>query len=270
MKELSVVTLNGLNADSLGAYLASLGLFSLAARQWPRVRAVWRNARFCLVGGPATLEQVVEFVSRVGERNAWTRYDRPWNVFKEADVKKKASTKTARWRALEAEERSLPAFGAHLALDGRVRMNPLLGTGGNAGKRDFAKGWKDAVHVIEKPENPPRKWSRGALDRDLEAFLSGGTCTCLGSFQAGSWFGAANKIYNHGNPSAPPNSPRGKKQPYREGEVSPWAMALACEGLPYFVGGTSPSTRQSPATQGRLSVRNDGNAAESREGGRRH
>ncbi len=73
------------------------------------------------------------------------------------------------------------------------------------------------------------------LHDDLEAFLSGGACTCLGSFQAGSWFGAANKIYNHGNPS----SPGGKKRPYREGEISPWAMALACEGVPYFAG--SPS-----------------------------
>ena len=236
MKELPVVALNGLNADSLGAYLASLGLFSLAAREWPCVRAVWRNACFCLVGGPFRLEEVVQFVSGVGETNTWTRYDRPWNEAKKADVDKKTSTKTARWRALEAEERSLPAFGAHLALDGRVRMNPLLGTGGNAGKRDFAKGWQDAVHAIEKP---PRKWSRVALNNDLEAFLSGGTCTCLGSFQAGSWFGAANKIYNHGNPSAPPDSPRGRKQPYREGEVSPWAMALACEGLPYFAGGPS-------------------------------
>ena len=77
------------------------------------------------------------------------------------------------------------------------------------------------------------------LNDDLEAFLSGGTCTCLDSFQAGSWFGAANKIYNHGNPSAPPDLPRGKKQPYREGELSPWAMALACEGVPYFAGGPS-------------------------------
>lgn len=236
MRELPVVALNGLNADSLGAYLASLGLFSLAARQWPRVRAVWRNARFCLVGGPATLEQVFEFVSEVGERNIWTRYDRPWNEVKKADVSKKTSMRTARWRAFEAEEQSLPAFGAHLALDGRVRMNPLLGTGGNAGKRDFARGWKDAAHAIEKP---PRKWSRDALNNDLEAFLVGGTCACLRSFQAGSWFGAANKIYNHGNPSAPPDSPRGKKQPYREGEVSPWAMALACEGLPYFAGSSS-------------------------------
>ena len=65
MNVLPVVPLNGLNADSLGVYLASLGLFSLVARKWPRVRAVWRNAGFCLVGGPATLEQIVEFVSDI-------------------------------------------------------------------------------------------------------------------------------------------------------------------------------------------------------------
>ena len=232
VKKLPAVVLNGLNADSLGTYLASLGLFSLAAGRWPRVRAVWRDACFCLVGGPFTLEQVVEFVGAVGERNVWTRYDRPWNQAKEADNRDKTSINTARWRALDAEERSLPAFGAHLALDGRVRMNPLLGTGGNTARRNFPKGWKDAVHAIQEP---PRKWRRDALKNDLEAFLSGGTCTCLGSFQAGSWFGAANRIYNHGNPS----SPRGKKQPYRERGVSPWAMALACEGVPYFAGGPS-------------------------------
>ena len=236
MKRLPVVAFNGLNADSLGAYLASLGLFSLATRQWPGVRAVWRNARFCLVGGPVTSEPVVEFVSGVGERNAWTRYDRPWEEAKRADVREKTSTRTARWRALTAEERSLRAFGVHLALGGRVKMNPLLGWGGTTGKRDFARGWKNAVGAIEKPT---REWSRDALNDDLEAVLSGGPCTCIGSFQAGSWFGAANKIYNHGNPSAPPDSPRGKKQPYREGEISPWAMALACEGLPYFTGGPS-------------------------------
>ena len=66
------------------------------------------------------------------------------------------------------------------------------------------------------------------LNNDLKAFLSDGTCTYLNSFQAGSWFGTANRIYNHG-----------KKKPYREGEITPWAMALACEGLPYFAGGPS-------------------------------
>ena len=227
---------NRIKPNSLGAYLASLGLFSLVARPWPRVRAVWRNACLCLVDGPVTPEQVVEFISEVGKTNAWTRYDKPWDEAKREDVRKKTSTQTARWRALEADERLLLAFGAHLALDGRVRMNPLLGKGGNTGRRDFASGWKDAVRAIEKP---PKKWTRDELKNDLEAFLSGGTCRCLGSFQAGSWFGAANKIYNHGNPSAPPDSPRGKKKPYREGEVSPWAMALACEGLPYFAGSAS-------------------------------
>ncbi len=236
MNSLPAVQLNGLNADSLGTYLASLGLFSLAVRKWPKVRACWRNAGFCMVGGPMTMDEIVEFLNRIGEKNDWTRYDKPWDKYKRDDVKKKTSEQTMLWRSLMAEEELLPSFGAHLALDGRVRMNPLLGAGGNTGRRDFAKGWKTAVRVIEKP---PRGQSRGVLDSDLKAFLSGEACTYLDSFQAGSWFGAANKIYNHGNPSTLPDSPRGKKQPYREGEITPWAMALACEGLPYFAGGVS-------------------------------
>lgn len=236
MSGLPVVSLNGLNAHSLGTYLASLGLFSLAVRRWPKIRACWRNADFCLVGGPMTMDEIVEFLNKIGEKNDWTRYDKPWDKDKREDVKKKTSERTVLWRALAAEEQSLPAFGAHLALDGRVRTNPLLGTGGNSAKRDFAKGWKTATRVIEKP---PRGQSRDVLDNDLKAFLSGEACTGLDSFQAGSWFGTANKIYNHGNPSTPPDSPRGKKQSYREGKITPWAMALACEGLPYFSGGVS-------------------------------
>ena len=232
MNVLPVVPLNGLRADSLGVYLASLGLFSLVARKWPRVRAVWRNAGFCLVGGPATLEQTVEFVSEIGQENSWSGYDKPWDKAKKADVEesrkgkdRKTSRRTALWRALEAEERLLLGFGAHLALDDRVRMNPLLGTGGNAGQRKFDRGWRKAVACIE---NPPRRQSRNSLKADLKAFLDGQACTYLGDFSAGSWFGAANKIYNHGT-----------RQPFREGEITPWAMALACEGLPYFAGGPS-------------------------------
>ena len=225
MNSLPVVPFKGLNADSLGAYLAALGLFSLAARKWPGVRACWRNAGFCLVGGPIALDEIVEFVSKIGERNAWTRYDKPWDEDKKADVDKKTSTRTARWRALGAEERSLPAFGAHLALDGRVRMNPLLGTGGNAGQRKFDRGWRKAVTCIE---TPPRGQSRESLKADIEAFLDGNSCAYLGDFSAGSWFGTANRIYNHGT-----------RRSFREGEITPWAMALACEGLPYFSGGVS-------------------------------
>ena len=225
MNSLPVIPLKGLSADSLGTYLASLGLFSLAARRWPRIRACWQSERFCLVGGPIALDEIVEFLNEVGEKNDWTQYDKPWDNDKQADVKKKMSEQTARWRALMAEERSLPIFGAHLALDGRVRMNPLLGKGGNAGQRKFDRGWCKAV---ERIENPPRSQSRESLKADIEAFLDGKSCAYLSNFSAGSWFGAANKIYNHG-----------AKQPFREGEITPWAMALACEGLPYFAGGAS-------------------------------
>ena len=123
------------------------------------------------------MAEVVSFVSEIGKESKWSLYDRPWDKNKKADAAKKTSTQTARWRALEAEERSLSAFGAHLALDGRIRMNPLLGTGGNAGKRDFVKGWKDAVQVIKEPRNQ----SRDVLNNDLKAFLSGGACTYLDS-----------------------------------------------------------------------------------------
>ena len=223
--ELRVVPLNGLRVDSMGAYLASLGLFSVTTRKWPRIRACWRDACFCLVGGPASLDDVIELVGEVGENNTWTDYSRPWDPDKKSDVKKKTSVRTAVWRAQKADEAELLSFGAHLALDGRIRMNPLLGTGGNAGRRDFQKGWASAVKTIQ---HLPNGYDRDTLNRDLKALLSGGACKYLGSFKAGSWFGAANKIYNHGT-----------RKPFREGQITPWAMVLACEGLSYFSGGTS-------------------------------
>ncbi len=225
MNVLPVVPLNGLRADSLGTYLASLGLFSLVARKWPRVRAVWKNAAFCLVGGPATLEQTVEFVGEIGQKRTWTEYDKSWDKAKKADKEEQTSGRTAIWRALEAEERLLPAFGAHLALDDRVRENPLLGY---AGRRKFDQGWYKAVSCIE---SPPHNQSRALFNADLKAFLDGQACSTYlkdKGFNAGSWFGVANKIYNHGT-----------RKPFREGEITPWAMALACEGLSYFAGGPS-------------------------------
>ena len=225
MSGLPVISFNGLNADSLGTYLASLGLFSLVARKWTSVRACWLESRFCLVGGPATMRDVVDFVGDVGAERRWSRYQKCWDEHKGADVTAKTSIHTAQWRSLEADEELLPLFGAHLSLDERVRMNPLLGSGGNAGQRKFDRGWNKAVKVIEKP---PRGQSRTSINGDLDGFLQGMACVYLSDFSAGSWFGAANKIYNHGT-----------KKPYREGEVTPWAMALACEGLPFFAGGAS-------------------------------
>jgi CRISPR-associated protein Csx17 len=44
---------------------------------------------------------------------------------------------------------------------------------------------------------------------------------------AGSWFSEATKLYNSG------------QSPAREGQISPWAMVLACEGLVFLAGGAS-------------------------------
>jgi CRISPR-associated protein Csx17 len=44
---------------------------------------------------------------------------------------------------------------------------------------------------------------------------------------AGSWFSEATKLYNSG------------QSPARDGQISPWAMVLACEGLAFFAGGAS-------------------------------
>ena len=53
---------------------------------------------------------------------------------------------------------------------------------------------------------------------------------CFDKYNAGCWFGAANEAFNSGT-----------KKPSRQGQVSPWAMALACEAFGLFQG--SPSRR---------------------------
>ena len=95
---------------------------------------------------------------------------------------------------------------------------PLLGSGGNAGKRDFSDGWSRAVQAIgQAPEM--------AQDIcELRCLLLGQPVgKMIEKLNAACWFSDANKLYN---------SPTGR--PYREGAISPWAMALACEGLMFF------------------------------------
>ena len=45
--------------------------------------------------------------------------------------------------------------------------------------------------------------------------------------QAASWFSEGNKLFNSG------------QSPAREGQISPWSMVLACEGVDLFAGGVS-------------------------------
>ncbi|MGE5465540.1 MAG: type I-U CRISPR-associated protein Csx17 [Methanocella sp.] len=245
---LPVLALPGLSPDSLGNYLASLGLLHVLSRKWPSTRIAWRDEVLQVVGGPPNLDALVEELVRVADTQAtdqkeWTQYDKAWVEAQKKGTKEKSGKPLALWQA-QSDERHLKLFAAHAAPHVRVSFNPLLGSGGNAGRRDFAAGWKQAVDALavgpkKSKEDKGRGKKAASVDGDavggrdvrcseLQAFLQGQPITWLvDKLAAGSWFSDAMKLYNSG------------QSPSREGQISPWAMALACEGLELFAGGTS-------------------------------
>ena len=254
---LPALALPGISPDSLGNYLASLGLLRVLSRKWPRTRIAWRDEVLQVVGGPATLDELLDELVGVARERAWTAYDRRWNEDQKKGTKAKSGLPLALWQAA-AEERELQVFAAHAVPHARVRVsfNPLFGTGGNAGKRAFSNGWAKAMDalapsdpVAKNPKNETDK-SRAAREKrekkalekhereaparehrnrgELESLLLGTPVTWLvEELVAGSWFSEATKLYNSG------------QSPAREGRISPWAMLLACEGLPLLAGGPS-------------------------------
>ncbi|MGH3440734.1 MAG: type I-G CRISPR-associated protein Cas8g1/Csx17 [Nitriliruptorales bacterium] len=223
---LPVVRCPGLRADSLGHYLAALGVLRVSARRWPRVRAAWPDGGFCLVGGPDQLDDLVEQVIEIGRRSKWTPYARSWKEARAAEKKRRSGEPSplAVWRS-EAPEVEAELSLAHSVTTDRLFDNPLLGQGGGASRRDFSKGRMKAAAKIsgEKPGK-----ARDAVEADLERFLVGEPCSVLGPWNAASWFSQANKLYNFS-----------ATKPSAEGQVTPWAMVLACESLVFFAGSTS-------------------------------
>jgi len=246
-RRLSVLALPGLSPDSLGNYLASLGLLRVLSRKWPSTRIAWRDEVLQVVGGPSTLDELLDELVRIAgtqgdsdfNKREWTQYDKAWSNAQKKSTKAKSGAPLALWQA-EAHETQLQFFAAHAVPHVRVSFNPLLGSGGNAGRRDFAAGWKQAVDVLAaapKPKGRGKKiseagagGSEGPDERRsaLQAFLLGRPITwLLEKLAAGSWFSEATKLYNSG------------QAPAREGQISPWAMVLACEGLALLAGGAS-------------------------------
>lgn len=245
---LPVLALPGLSPDSLGNYLASLGLLRVLSRKWPSTRIAWRDEVLQVVGGPPTLDALLDELVRVADaqtesdtdKREWTQYDKAWSDAQKRGTAKKSGAPLARWQA-KAAESHLELFAAHAVPHARVSFNPLLGSGGNAGRRDFAAGWKQAVDALatapKKTKGRGKKAAIGSSDStsapderrsELQAWLLGQPITWLiEKLAAGSWFSAATKLYNSGQSSA------------REGKTSPWAMVLACEGLAFFAGGAS-------------------------------
>jgi len=222
-ERLPAIPIPGLSPDSLGNYLASLGLLRVCSRKWPTTRIAWRDEVLQVVGGPATLDELLDELMRVASGRAWTQYDKAWSNDQKRGTKAKSGDPLALWQA-SASEDLLALFAAHAVPHARVSYNPLLGSGGNAGKRDFAKGWKAAVDALAAPPKKgpdPRRTSLSALLTGLPVDW------VLDKLAAGSWFADATKVYNSG------------QTPARNSQASPWAMALACEGLPLLAGGAS-------------------------------
>jgi CRISPR-associated protein Csx17 len=216
-----VIPLPGLRVEVLGSYLASLGLLRLLARKWPSVRIAWRDGVLHVVGGPKDLDELLDALLDIAVDRAWTPYHRGWSKEQKESTRDKTGRRLALWQA-NAEETELELFCAHAVPRERVIFNPLLGTGGNAGQREFANGWSKVVKALA---NPPTNVS---CRHELHAWLTGRSVTwMLSGIAAASWFSSANKVYNSG------------QGPYREEPLSPWAMALACEGLSFFAGAAS-------------------------------
>jgi CRISPR-associated protein Csx17 len=245
---LPVLVLPGLSPDSLGNYLASLGLLRVLSRRWPSTRIAWRDEVLQVVGGPPTLDDLLDELLRIAATQAdsdvckreWTQYDKAWSDEQKTGTKAKSGAPLALWQA-EAQETQLQFFAAHAVPHARVSFNPLLGSGGNAGRRDFAAGWNKAVDALAAvPKSARGRRTKSSTDsaggaavpdvrrRELQAFLLGQPVTWLvEKLGAGSWFSEATKLYNSG------------QSPAREGQISPWAMVLACEGLAFLAGGAS-------------------------------
>ena len=244
-QRLRAIPISGLSPDSLGNYLASLGLLRLLVSKWPSVRMAWHDDVLHVLGGPPALSDLLDEIVLVATNRGWTAYERGWAAAQKKSTKAKSGQALAIWQA-SAEEAELEMLASHAVAASRVSFNPLLGSGGNAGKRDFAVGWKQAVDALagsgsEAKKRTIRKAKRNAnategsspSDTDqrraeLEALLLGRpTAWLMEKLNAASWFSDANKLYNSG------------QSPYREGRLSPWLMALACEGLTFLAGGAS-------------------------------
>lgn len=237
---LPVVRLPGLAPDSLGNYLASLGLLRVLARKWPSTRIAWRDEVLQVVGGPSDLNELLDEMVGVASDRAWTPYTREWGDAQKQGTKDKSGVPLALWQA-RADEAQLTLFAAHAVPHARISFNPLLGTGGNAGRRDFAAGWQKAVDALSKAPSPTKGRGKNKAEtaagatasvdirrQSLEDLLLGRPVTWMvEKLAAGSWFSEATKLYNSG------------QSPAREGAISPWAMVLACEGLSFIAGGAS-------------------------------
>ena len=214
-ERLNAVALPGIRYDSLGGYLAGLGVLSSAATRWPGLRGCWRKGQFVLFGKALDTRAVEEFF--FGWRPE--RYELWWTGEQKKDTKAKSDLNV--WAARnEKSDIEVSLLDAHVVGAGKNYFNPVLGTGGNIGRRNLAEVHKNALELIEREKDKRRRaWLCQALfgvGADLPP-LSG----------TGTWFVFANKTFNSG------------QDWYSEGQISPWSYLLAVKGAALLAGGSS-------------------------------
>ncbi|MGE3537983.1 MAG: type I-U CRISPR-associated protein Csx17 [Candidatus Tectimicrobiota bacterium] len=216
-RELCSVRFAGIRPDSLGNYLVGLGLLSALARNGPSLRAGWRNGCFIAVGEMLTHEQIEQYLL---ERWTPLSYERWWVEGQKADTKAKSDQTLWKARSVEAVSK-VRLLDSHIVGVGRNQFNPLMGTGGNIGKRNLAKAFVDATTLLAKSDRlRAASWLRGTLYAQFDDPMPELN-------NAGTWFVYANKTFNSG------------QSWYREGQISPWSFLLALEGSLLFVGGVA-------------------------------
>jgi CRISPR-associated protein Csx17 len=219
---LPVVQLAGLRPDVLGNYLVAIGILRVAARKWPSVRGAWKDRSFALVGGPPGLHDLVNHLVGIARAGEWSSYERFWRKEQE-----KKDPNALACLAAQRTEAEAVLLAAHIVTGSSLWFNPLLGSGGNAGRRDFSKGWQKARDKLKKDLAAPS--SVPIISGNISGFLTGSDYVVDEDWGAGSWFSQAVERANSG------------QTPTSKGQVSPWMMLLACEALPMFAG--SPSRR---------------------------
>lgn len=126
---------------------------------------------------------------------------------------------------LSAPPELMTSCWAQLALfemEEKPRYNPILGKGGNDGRRDFAVMFQQALTMCLLDKNKvadSRSWLENALF---------GVPAELPEFTGGSWFASSIKQHNSGQSGF-----------FSEGRISPWTYLLAVQGVLSFSGAAS-------------------------------
>lgn len=213
---LSAVHCHGVHTDSLGHYLTGIGLLSALTNKWPSLRALWKAGHLVLVEQNMGIDQLKQYLLTEWRR---TEYQRWWATAQKQDTHGKTSIHIRRKRN-ECSHTEARLLDAHIVGTTRNHFNPLLGTGGNIGKRDLPKLVHDADSLIKKNTEKAREW--------LDSTLRGDVAVDMPDLPgAGTWFVFANKTFNSGQGW------------YREGRISPWSVLLAVEGVLMLTGGIS-------------------------------